>query len=202
MGPRADEISKTLPKPSPSRYFLGKSAGIESDSDSKNFMATIENSDKKSTVGTGKPDQTPIDALPRMEDLPGADVVIFDGHCNFCRRQVQRLNWFAGGSVAFLSLHDSRVTELCPHLSHGDLMQRMYVVTSDKRTFGGAAAVKYLSRRLPRLWFAAPLLHIPFTLPIWNTLYDWVARARYSIAGRAEDCESGACDVHFKKQTR
>ena len=156
-------------------------------------MAIVENSPRNSTAGMNQ------NGLPTIQDLPGADVVIYDGDCNFCRKQVQRLHWFAQGKLAFISLHDPRVKEICPNLSHQQLMKQMYVITSDFDQYGGAAAVRYLSTRLPRLWLVAPLMYIPFSLPLWQYLYDWVARWRYSIAGKAEPCEGGSCDVHFKK---
>ncbi len=156
-------------------------------------MATIEKSQNSSTVGKLEP------ALPGIKELPNADVVIFDGNCNFCQTQVRRLHWFAGGSLAFLSLHDPLVADLCPELTHEQLMQRMYVVTQDNQTLGGVHGIKYLSRRIPRMWFAAPLLHIPFSMPVWSCLYDLVARSRYQIAGKADQCDSSSCEVHFKK---
>ena len=50
--------------------------------------------------------------LADPDDRPGADVVIWDGKCNFCRSQVVRLQWFDRGSrLAYVSLHDPRVAE-------------------------------------------------------------------------------------------
>ncbi len=132
--------------------------------------------------------------LPDIKDLADADVVVYDGDCVFCQRQVRRLHWFAAGRLAFVSLHDPRVAELCPGLSQEDLMKQMYVVTTDGEQFGGASAVRYLSRKLPRLWLAAPFLHIPFTLPIWQFGYEKIANSRYQIAGSSK-CEDGACRV-------
>ena len=133
-----------------------------------------------------------------MDDLPDADVVIYDGQCNFCRAQVERLNSIAGGRLAFVSLHDSRVAERFPDLSHNALMQQMYVVTRTSdgygRRFGGADAGRYLSRRLPWLWIIAPFLHLPFSRPLWQFLYRQIALRRYLFAGKS-DCESGTCQI-------
>lgn len=131
------------------------------------------------------------------DSKPGCDVVIWDGECNFCRSQVERLTWWDGGNrLTYLSLHDSRVKERYPELSHEELMKQLWVVTPDGRKFGGADAIRYLSCRLPRLWIFAPLMHIPFTQPLWRGLYGIVARRRYKIAGHS--CESGTCDLHGK----
>mgnify|MGYP000489017205 CR=1 FL=1 len=145
---------------------------------------------------------SPVD-LPHPVELPDADVVIFDGKCVFCTRQVRNLKWFDGDAqrLSFVSLHDPWVAEHVPDLTHDAMMKQMYVVARDGATFGGAAAVRYLSRRLPTLWWAAPLLHIPLTLPIWQWGYDLVARRRYKIANRdGEACDpDGTCQIHFDK---
>jgi predicted DCC family thiol-disulfide oxidoreductase YuxK len=135
--------------------------------------------------------------LPSPADRPDADVVIFDGHCRMCTGQVARLaRWDGGHRLAFLSLHDPAVAQRYPDLTHDDMMQNMYVVDQQGRRHRGAGAVRYLSRRLPRLWFLAPALHIPFSLPLWQWLYQQVARRRYRF-GKVEDCADGACAVHF-----
>ncbi|MCA9123761.1 MAG: DUF393 domain-containing protein [Planctomycetaceae bacterium] len=136
--------------------------------------------------------------LPGLEEHPNADVVIFDGNCNFCRGQVERLaRWDRGGRLAFVSLHDPLVAQRYPDLTHDQLMEQMYLVDQSGQRYGGAAAFRYLSRKLPRLWLLAPLMHLPFTLPLWQWCYRQVAKRRYKIAGK-QDCDGNACEVHFK----
>lgn len=136
--------------------------------------------------------------LPGLNDRPTGEVVIYDGQCVFCIGQVKRLaRWDSGGKLAFVSLHDPIVAERYPDLTHEQLMEQMYLVDQHGRRHGGAAAFRYLSRKLPRLFPLAPLMHIPFTLPLWQWCYRQVAKRRYKIAGK-EGCDSGACDVHVK----
>jgi predicted DCC family thiol-disulfide oxidoreductase YuxK len=138
----------------------------------------------------------PADALPSLEDRPEADVVIFDGQCPFCRAQVRRLAaWDRAGRLAFVSLHDPRVAERYPELSREQLLQQMFVIDRAGRPRGGAAALRYLSRRIGRLWLLAPLLHIPFSLPLWQWGYRQIAKRRYRLAGN-QTCDSGSCEVH------
>ena len=135
--------------------------------------------------------------LPGPQERPAADVVIFDGECRFCRRQVGRLaalDW--RGQLAYLPLQDERVAERYGDLSREDLMAQMYVVDRHGRRHGGADALRYLSRHLPALWIAAPLLHLPGTRGLWSWLYHQVAKRRY-LFGKVESCDSGACAVHF-----
>lgn len=138
--------------------------------------------------------------LPDPDDQPGADVVLYDGHCRFCIGQVRNMRRAdVTGRLAFLSLHDMRVRERYPDLSHDQLMAQMYVIDHRGRRHGGPSALRYLTRRLPLLWPLAPLLHIPFSLPLWNWLYQQIAQRRYWF-GRVETCDDGACRVHFGKK--
>ena len=140
---------------------------------------------------------TPPQSLPDPAQRPQAAVVIWDGQCKFCLSQVQRLRRFdLFGQLAYLSLHDPRVAERYPDLSHADLMNQMWVVTRDGRKFGGADAGRYLSRKLPGLWWLAPLLHIPLSMPLWRWLYGRIAERRYRISGITCDSED-SCRIHL-----
>lgn len=136
-----------------------------------------------------------IQMLPSITDRPDADVVIYDGKCPFCRAQVLRLAaWDRGGRLAYLSAHDPVIAQRYGDLSLDQLMSQMYVVDQRGRRHGGAAALRYLSRRLPRLWIVAPLLHIPWSLPFWQWLYRQIAARRYRLAG-GPSCNDGTCQI-------
>ncbi len=143
-------------------------------------------------------------SLPDPDDHGNTDVVIYDGDCVFCRAGVQRLHQldFGGKRLSFLSLHDPRVASRYPGLSHDELMSQMYVIDQRGGQHGGADAVKYLSRRLPTLWLAAPVLHIPGTARLWRWMYHQVAKRRYQIAGKLggeQKCDQGSCSIHFDR---
>ena len=101
------------------------------------------------------------------------------------------------GRIAYVSLHDPMVSERWPNLSHEDLMSRIYLVDDLGEKYGGAAAFRYLSRKLVALWILAPLLHIPGSLPLWQFVYKRIAKIRYRF-GRIEACEDDSCGLHFK----
>ena len=136
--------------------------------------------------------------LPDPRESPTHDVVIWDGHCNFCRGQVERLRQLDSGRLTYLSLHDPRVAELCPELSFQQLMEQLWVVTPNGEHHGGADAGRYLSRKLPKLWWLMPVLHIPGLMPFWRWVYRKVAERRYRIAGKSCD-DGGTCDLHHRK---
>jgi len=122
---------------------------------------------------------------------PPRDTVLYDGHCRFCRSQIALLlRCDPTGRLAFTSLHDPSVVVDFPEIPPESLEQQMYVVDRHGRARGGAAAVRYLSRRLVLLWPLAVLLHVPGSMPLWNWLYAFVARRRMLIAG---SCEDGTC---------
>ena len=134
--------------------------------------------------------------LPTPQELPDADVVVYDGHCSFCRARVKQLAWLDRGCrLAYLSLHDPEVSKRYPDLTYDQLMKEMYVVDRQGRRHGGAAAFRYLSRRLPALLPLAPLMHIPFSMPLWSWGYGLIARNRY-LFGKTEVCEGDACKLH------
>jgi len=135
--------------------------------------------------------------LPSPADRPGADVVIYDGNCRICTEQVKKLPWWdCQHKLSYLSLHDPQVAERWPDLSHERLMQEMCIVDSKGRRHWGPAAIRYLTLRLRRLWWAMPALYFPGSMLLWRPLYRWVARNRYRLSGT--ECENGACQLHGK----
>ena len=137
--------------------------------------------------------------LPSPTNRQNATTVIFDGECRFCRGQVERLNrWDKRGQLAFISLHDEFVRERWPELSHDQLMKEMHVVDPAGTKYAGANSFRYLTRLIPLLWPLAPLMHIPFSLPIWSFFYRQIATQRYRW-GRVPPCENGTCHIHFGK---
>jgi predicted DCC family thiol-disulfide oxidoreductase YuxK len=139
-------------------------------------------------------DEPTASQLPTPGQRPTADLVIYDGQCQFCRRSVERLRRLDSQQrLAFISLHDPEVSRRFPDLTKDQLLAEIYVVDQQGRRYGGAAAIRYLSRRLPRLWPLAPLMHLPGSLPLWNYLYRWVARRRYLLGGAT--CEDDTCQL-------
>src|SRR5689334_11436367 len=104
---------------------------------------------------------SPADELPTPAERPGANVVIYDGHCRICSAQIARLaRWDSRRVLAFVSLHDSEVYRAYPDLTHDRLMEEMVVVDPQGNRHAGAAAFRYLSRVIPRLWPLALLMHV------------------------------------------
>jgi predicted DCC family thiol-disulfide oxidoreductase YuxK len=136
--------------------------------------------------------------LPSPSERPNTDVVIYDGNCRMCTAQVRKLAWWdCQRKLSYLSLHDPEAARRYPDLTHDMLMEQMYVVDRQGNRYGGAAAFRYLSRRLRRLWWLAPILNIPRSLPLWQWMYRQVAKRRYRF-GRIDQCDEEACRIHAR----
>ena len=121
-------------------------------------------------------------------DAAGRPVVVYDGQCVFCRAGMKRLRAMdLTGRLTFLSLHDPRVGRFCPNRSAGELNDEMVIVAPDGTQHGGADALKYLTRTLPLMYPAMPVLHFPGTAWLWRAGYRQLAKRRYSIAGKMCD---------------
>jgi predicted DCC family thiol-disulfide oxidoreductase YuxK len=133
--------------------------------------------------------------LPTPTERPDADIVVYDGDCGICTAQVSKLPGMdRKGRLAYLSLHDEEVQRRWPEVSRDRLMEEMLIVDRKGKRHWGPEAIRYLTRRLPRLWPAAPLAYFPGSMLVWRPLYRWVARNRYRFSGA--NCDTGSCSLH------
>jgi predicted DCC family thiol-disulfide oxidoreductase YuxK len=148
-------------------------------------MATVTN-----------PSTPSANSLPTPDDRPESDVVIYDGQCRICTTQVRKIPWWdCQGKLSYLSLHDPEVQHRFPDLTHERMMKEMVIVDRDGNRHWGPEAIRYLSRRLRRLWWAAPFLYFPGSMFLWRPLYRWIARNRYRLSG-GPACDEGTCSLH------
>lgn len=134
--------------------------------------------------------------LPSPADRPESEVVIYDGHCNFCRAQVERLQWWdCQDKLSYISLHDPEVARRWPDLPKERLLEEMCLIDRRGRRHWGPEAFRYLTYRLRRLWWLMPVMYLPGMMLIARPVYRWISRHRYLIAGKTE-CDSGSCSLH------
>jgi predicted DCC family thiol-disulfide oxidoreductase YuxK len=158
---------------------------------------------------SGRLESRPDLRFPHPTERPHSIVVIFDGRCLFCTHQVRWLQRFDfARRLSFISLHDPLVAQWWPALTYEVLMEQIYVIPprpspsegfgARERSYGGIVGVRYVAWRVPLLWPLALLLSIPGTLPLWQTLYRWIARQRYRFGKLGPACDpGGTCDLHF-----
>ncbi len=128
-----------------------------------------------------------MDGEPRDERW----VLIFDGACEFCRRQ-----------VSFVERHDlKRRIEAVPFqaadierfgVSREAAEEAMHLVAPSGDVWRGAAAARETLRQLPRLRPAAWLFRLPGAMFIAERIYGWIARRRHRYGCESETCRRGA----------
>ena len=125
-------------------------------------------------------------------------VLLFDGHCNFCRGGADQLIKLSRGALELVSFQEPGVLDRFPGLTHEACMQAMQLVDRGGQVHSGVAAVvQGLSAR----WFGPvlKLYYLPGIRQLSDLLYKQVAKARYRLRGKsAPKCENGACELHFK----
>lgn len=115
-------------------------------------------------------------------------VVVYDGACPFCRRQVA---WISArdrhGAFEFVPRQAPGLLERFPILSVGDFDTGMRLVLPDGQVRVGADAVYAIARRLRGWRWLALLYRVPGLHGLSRRLYAWVARNRQRLARTCED---------------
>lgn len=126
-------------------------------------------------------------------------VLLYDGHCRFCTAGARRLvRWARPGAVELASFQDPGVLERFPDLTRDQCMGAMHLVECDGRVLRGAEAVVRVL--LTRGWLLAwtRLYYVPGLRWLADRTYQWVARNRYRLAGRA-GCDDTGCALHLRR---
>ncbi len=109
-------------------------------------------------------------------------VLIYDGTCGFCLRQVARLHRWLGPRLRALPCQSEAARELLPDLSADELASQVWVVIDHRRSGGAQAIVRAVNLRWP-----VRLLTWPYWLPglrqLAEAVYRWVAANRYRFGG-------------------
>jgi predicted DCC family thiol-disulfide oxidoreductase YuxK len=126
-------------------------------------------------------------------EAAGAHLVLYDGVCGLCSRLVQFLLAHDHRAVFNFAALQSATGQAVVEQAGGDAHQltTFYVLanygTSDARLFKKSDAALFVAGELGWPWKAARLLRIvPKTF--LDRLYDVVARTRYRVFGRYEQC--------------
>lgn len=114
-------------------------------------------------------------------------VIVYDGSCSFCRRQVSRIQrWDKRGRFELLARQSAGIEDRFPRLAEAEFNTGMRLIEPDGRIFVGADAVYHIARALP-FWRAfAWLYRVPGIHALARWAYAWVAARRLRLA---EACE-------------
>ena len=120
-------------------------------------------------------------------------VIVFDGECPFCQRQVARIQRRdRDGQFEYAPRQTPGLTERFPKLAEGDFDTGMRLVMPGGAIYIGADAVYQIARRLPLWRLAAWLYRVPVAHAILRWAYGWVAAHRQALGSA---CRDDTCKV-------
>jgi predicted DCC family thiol-disulfide oxidoreductase YuxK len=124
-------------------------------------------------------------------EVPRA-VVVYDGACAFCRRQVDWIRARSGDQFEFVPRQDPALLARFPALNHAGLESGMRLVLPDGAVAVGADAVYQIARRLRGWRWPALAYRVPGLNLLARSAYAWIAKNRYRFAHCSDDsCTRG-----------
>jgi predicted DCC family thiol-disulfide oxidoreductase YuxK len=125
-------------------------------------------------------------------------IIIYDGHCVLCTKTVAKLLTLRTTAIIeSIPLQDERTDTLLPQGYNRDLLDKeIHVIDmSNGRIIRGADAVVYVMTKLPSLRFVSIMYRIPGMKSLASRIYQWVAKRRYDLFGKTDECDSGHCRI-------
>ncbi len=113
--------------------------------------------------------------------------LIYDGDCDFCRRQVRWIQ--RHDKQGLIAPVPFQVAELDRYgVGPVAAEEAMHLVAPSGTVWRGAAAAREVLRLLPRLRLLVWVFHIPGAMFVAERVYRWVARRRHRFG-----CDSPVC---------
>ena len=138
--------------------------------------------------------EDPTVSFPRTK-ARGDDVLLFDGHCVFCRRQAHRLKRWTG--IIIVDFQVPFALDAFPGVTYEACMNRLHLVDGEGRVWAGVEAVVHTLARKP--WGElAYVYYAPFVRLFCDFWYGWAGRHRYLLWGKTEFCDD-ACRLHTRR---
>lgn len=123
-------------------------------------------------------------------------IIIYDGHCVLCTRTVARLMKLRTTvDIESIPLQDERTFTILPDgYDHILLDKEIHVIDmSSGRIIRGADAIVYIMTKLPSLRYVSMMYRIPGMKWLASRIYQWIAKRRYDLFGKTDECDSGHC---------
>ncbi len=131
-----------------------------------------------------------------MSEAARHPVVVYDGECPFCRRQIARIRKYdRHGRFECVPRQTPGLTGRFPALGQGGFDTGMRLIVPDGRIYVGADSVYQISRQLAVFRWFAWLYRVPGVHGLARAVYGWIAARRRSLGRR---CNDGACSVPFR----
>ena len=139
-----------------------------------------------------------IDRRRQQIAARGRATLLYDGRCGFCLASIARLrvlDLFEWAQPRDFHTQPD-LPQLHPDLTPERCHSEMLLLEPDGRLTGGFYAFARMTMRMPLLWWAAPLVHLPGAAWVGTRVYRWVAAHRY-LLHRNEACASNQCTIKF-----
>ncbi|QJR82239.1 DUF393 domain-containing protein [Alteromonas pelagimontana] len=123
-----------------------------------------------------------------IEETEERYIVIFDGICRFCNRSVDFIiKRDPAAKFAFLPMQSDVAVRLAAELGINNLGEDTFVLIKNRQCYFYSTAALEITRDLTGFWPWLRLAMI-FPAPIRDACYRWVARRRYRLFGKREQC--------------
>ena len=127
-----------------------------------------------------------------MTETNRKPVIVYDGECSFCRRQIERLRSRDHRALfEYAARQTPGLEDRFPALTDADFNTGMRLIELDERLYVGADALYEITRRLHPWKWIAWIYRIPGLKQLFRAIYAWIAANRNRLGGR---CENDACD--------
>jgi len=119
----------------------------------------------------------------RTKVSPEKPIVIYDGHCGFCKQRVAEWKKLPGIDVQFAPSDDALVQTRFPELLTADLQASVHYIDRSGRIFAGAEAV-FLVLKQKSLFYIFLWFYRKSSLfaRLSEAGYRWIARRRHSFS--------------------
>ncbi len=109
-------------------------------------------------------------------------VVVYDGECSFCLRQIEQIKRRdRRAELEYVPRQSPGLDKRFPRLADGDFNSGMRLITPEGEIFVGADALYHIAGHLP-VWRKVAWI---YRLPVLNTLarlaYRWIAANRHRL---------------------
>jgi len=129
----------------------------------------------------------------------GSLTLLYDADCNLCLRTVSLLKKLAfREELRYLPLQEAESSMLPPGYNREELMAELHVIDEAGRVLRGADAVVRIMANARGFGWLRFAERVPGLRPLAHWSYRQIARRRYQLFGRREDCraEGGSCALH------
>lgn len=116
--------------------------------------------------------------------------LVYDGDCEFCRRQVGLIErWDRGHAIDAVPFQTADLQRL--GVGRQAAEEAMHLVSPGGHAWRGAAAARQLLTLLPGGRLLAWLFDLPGAMYLAERIYRWIARRRHRLGCGSELCRRG-----------